>query len=215
VIFDHGEAKAAQMFGVFAHNLPSGATFRVTRGTTSGGTDVYDSTAMPAWPFTPLNGVYDGSVFGVFHRSSAESSARYTEFIFSTAAANLTFGRAFIGPLFAPDIGASELVDSWLPPFGSLVRAESGADWIVDRPSLRSAKVLYKFLHKAQASKLHEIHRVHGVTGEVVFYPYIAGTDAAQQFGFLGTLAQMPEVGTSMTMVRDMYVLMHERGGAP
>ena len=47
---DLGNARAiVRLVALARHNLTTAATYRITAGTTLGGTDLYDSTTLPVW----------------------------------------------------------------------------------------------------------------------------------------------------------------------
>lgn len=47
---DLGSAQLARLVGLVRHNCSVGATYRITAGTTLGGSQIYDSGTLPVWP---------------------------------------------------------------------------------------------------------------------------------------------------------------------
>lgn len=213
--FDHGSAKAAQLFCLFGHNCGSIDTVEVDRGTTLGGTDVANEAPVAVWPFTPLDGVYNGGHFGIFVVLGSESTARYTRITVS-GSATMRFSRPFVGRLFVPTYSAEsgKLEDGWQDPNSSLIRGESGADSAWERPEQRMAAFDYSALDQASGLVFHEIVRTHGITGEVV---YVRSMNRAiqQQLGFLATMQRLSALQNPFFGHNSAAVALVERGGAP
>ena len=217
IIFDHGSAKAAQCFALFAtYNIASTNTITVTRGTTSGASDVLSLSAVTCWPFTPLDGVYDGSHFGIIVVAPSETTARYTK-IYVNTASYCRIGRTFVGPLFNPTYKTevNNETDDWLPDFSTVERTENGADWAAVRSRLRSKKMGFNLLSDAETSKLHEMQRLHGITSEYVVIPDMDDRARTQQYGFLATARQLSSLEWPHSLWRGVALGFDERGGAP
>ncbi len=215
IIFDHGTAKSAQCFGIFAHNIvdPT-ATITVTRGTTSGDDDVYAGSAMTCWPFSPLNSDYDGAFFPIIVVTPQATTAQFTQIVISTSAV-VRIGRIFIGSVFATEIGVTKRTDDWMPDFSTVDRTESGADWVASRPRLRHPVIEYGALTRTEASLLAEIQRTHGVTGEVVYLPETNDRSQTQQFGCLAMMRQLSALEAPFWKHNSVSIGFDERGGAP
>ena len=217
ITIDHGTAKGARVFALFAHSgVGASATIGVTRGTTSGGSDVYASDAEACWPFTPIDDDRDGSRFGLCVIAGAESTARYTQ-ITVTGDAPMRFGRLFVGRLFVPtwnpNYGATS--DGWMSPNSTVDRLQNGADRSWSRRELRNAAFDIAAMQSAQASLLHEIVRTHGTTGEVVYVRSTTDRAAQQQYGFLGLLRTLSALESPFFNHRSAAISIDERGGAP
>lgn len=211
IILDHGSAKSARCFGIFAHNITDPtATITVTRGTTSGGSEVYAGSAVSCWPFTPLS--YDGAAFGIIV-VTPETSARYTMIEISTSAV-VRIGRLFVGSIFSPARGSDKRTDDWLS-MSSVDRTESGADWVASRPSLRSASLAFPVLKRSEKSLVQEIIRTHGTTGECVFLGDITSQSEMQQSGFLALMRQLSALEYPFYDHNAVAIGFDERGGAP
>ncbi len=219
IIYDHTTAEVAQCFGVFAHSITNpAATIRVTRGTTSGGSDVYDSGTLACWPFTPLE--YDGGHFGLFVIAGAPSTARYTKIeIAYVDAGYKRIGRTFVGPMivpyYNPEYGNS--TDGWRDVASSVERAESGADWVTQRTELRSATFNMPAMARSdgKGSLLHEIMRTHSIAKEVVYVRDTEDRDRQQQFGFLGIMRSLSALENPHYLYNSAALAIDERGGAP
>jgi len=215
IIFDHGSAKAAQCFAVFAHNIEdAAATITVTRGTTSGASDVYSGSAMPCWPFTPLNSDYDGSFFGIIVVTPQPTTARYTQIAISTSAV-VRIGRPFVGPVFSAGIGVTKRADDWLPDFSNVDRIENGADWVASRARWRHPAIEYGALTRSESSLLQEVQRTHGITGEFVFLSDTVDRSEMQQYGCLAMMRQLSALEYPFWNHNSVAFGFDERGGSP
>lgn len=216
IVFDHGSAKAAAVFGLIAHTVTdASATIRVTRGTTSGAADVLDSGALTAWPFAPLDGDRDGSVFGLWVIEQ-ETTARYTKIAVSGSAV-MRFGRAFVGRIFLPTWSPPQgrTSDGWIESMSTVDRMANGTDRVWQRRQLRTAAWDSEFMSPAEASLLTEIMRTHGTTGEVVYVRDRIDRAAQQQRGFLGLLRKLGALEYPHWRFNSAPIAIDERGGAP
>lgn len=214
---DHGSAKAAQVLFIPAHNLSSAATVRLERGTTAGGTDVYAGDDLPAWPFTPLDNVYNGRHFGVTIVTPVATTARYTRIRIKdagNAAGYVQVIRPFLGQLFAPEHGPTKLTHDWIS-LSAVDRTEGGADWIYRRAPLRAANLVYGGLSQAESSQLHEILRLHDTTAEVVYVAERHDRAFQQQYGFLGLLRELSTLEYPWWTFQGIALGFDQRGGAP
>lgn len=214
---DHGSAKAAQVLFIPAHNLTSAATIRLERGTTEGGNDVYAGTDLPAWPFTPLDNVYNGRHFGLTIVTPEATTARYTRIRIKDAAnpaGYVQVVRPFIGQLFAPEYGPTKLTHDWMS-LSTVDRTEGGADWIYRRAPLRAANLVYSALSTTEASQLHEIIRLHDTTSEVVYIAERNDRAFQQQYGFLALLRELSTLEYPWWTFQGIALGFDQRGGAP
>jgi len=214
-IIDHGSAKAAQCFAIVAHNITDpAATITISRGTTSGGSDVYAGAPVACWPFAPLDDDRDGAHFPIVVVTPQPTTARYTTIAISTSD-RVRIGRPFIGPIFAPAIGVTRRTNDWLPDFSSVERTESGADWVTARPRLRHPGIEYRALSRAEGSLLQEIQRTHGTTAEVFYLGNIFDRADTQQHGCLALLRQLSPLESAFFGHNAVALGFDERGGAP
>lgn len=213
---DHGSAKTVQCVGLFAHTIPSGATVTVKRGTTSGAGDVATLGPITAGSFTPLDGVFDGKHFGIFLVFPTPNSARYTTVEFANGGSSFRLGRVFVGPMFTPDLNPEygNWKDDWLADYSAVERSDNGADWVSARRRLRSVAFTFPMASLGEASTLHEIMRINGTTGEVMYIPDYDDLAATQQYGFLGMMRQLSALENPWPLKKGVAVVIDERGGA-
>lgn len=216
IAIDHGSAVAMQCLAIVAHTLPETATVTLDCGTTPGGDEVYAGSAVDVWPFTPIDGNYDGSHFATILALPAVVSARYVT-ITIAAASGKRVGRVFLGSIFRPAVNPEygKADDGWLPDYSVVARSDNGADWVQPKARLRSVQLAYSVLTPAEASVLHEIQRTHGTTGEVLYIPDADDASVTQQYGFLGLLRQLTALDNPFWAHRAGAIAVDERGGAP
>lgn len=217
-IADHGSAVDVGVVLLAAHNVTdASATVRVLRGTSSGGAEVYDTTALAAWPFTPLVGSRDGARYPlVVVLPATAGAARYTTVIVDVAGgAAARVGRPFIGPLFRPTYNPVSLVDGYREPNSELARMANGADWPLRRAEQRSPALVFGALTHAEGRLLDEIIYTHTVTDEVVYVPDTTDRAEQQRRGVLGTLRQLGALEYPIWRHNGVAVSVDERGGTP
>lgn len=216
ILIDHGSAREAQVFGLFAHQVAeAAATIRVRRGTTSGGSEVWDSGVQPCWPFAPLNADRDGAHFGLWIVAPQATLARYTRIDLAGGPAVIRIGRAFVGPLFLPRFSPSVVTDGWRDPNSVLDRLANGRDTAWRRKEQRSVPVQFGALTDAEGSLWHEIVRTHGITQEVALVRSVTDRAVQQQHGLLGTLRGLSALERPAWMLAAVGAVIDERGGAP
>lgn len=216
LIMDHGVAVNAQYFGLFAHNnVDPLSTIRVLRGSTLGGTEVWDSAELSCWPHTPV--VYSGRRFGMHVVAPANTLARYTKITVTSSMPFLRVGRPMVAPLFLPTHNPSygNLSDGWMDSFSSVARADGGADEVWQRHGLRSAPFGFSALTDAEASVFYEIMGTHDITGEVAFVRSTYDRALQQQRGFLGLMRKMNPLDPRFLGYQTTALVIDERGGAP
>lgn len=192
LILDHGAARSVRALAIVAHNLSSAAQIRWSRGTTSGGSDVYAGGWVNAWAFAPTT--YDGTRHAAMRVLSADTSARY-DLIEIDDTANpdgyVQIGRVFLGTGVVPTINAQYGLHDSLRDLSATDRSDSGALWVTARRTLRTVSFLLPRLTIAEGDECHEMMRVCGTAQEVLYLPSCDNTAHMQRYGFLGTLDEM------------------------
>lgn len=217
-IIDHGVAVDAQVFSLQAHTAidPVG-DITVTRGTTSGGSDVLSLATVSTWPFAPLDDDFDGGHFAIWVIAPAVSSARYTKIAINNTGA-MRFGRLFMGRLFLPTYNPKygRIADNWQASASTADRTRGGAAqfWRRGR-SQRAAPFEYTALPPSEASVWSEIERTHDVTAELGWIRHTHDRAVQQQRGFVGTLRQLSGLENPFFGHQSAAVALDEIGGAP
>lgn len=209
---DWGSAKTARVLVLLGHNLSSAATIRWKRGTTLGAGDVYDSTAVSAWRFTPLT--YDGRVWGVWVVQPSATAARYESIeIVDTGNADgyVEVAHPWIGDVFVPAINAQLGLKSTMRDLGSKERTEGGTPVVISRQRLQGETFVLADLTSTEARTVRQIQHWAGTTEEVLYSPDIDDPVVTQADGFVGTFddlgaieyAQLARRGVPISLTRD------------
>jgi hypothetical protein len=192
--FDHGSAKSSLALWIYQHNLSSTAQVQLLRGTTAGGSDVYNGSFIPAWNFTPRT--YDGRRHGVLLLMPAVNSARYTTLKIkdSSNVSGWVELKAFmpnnvITPSYLPDYGLKDMVKD----LGSKDSSDWGRNWSEERRTMRGVKFVLGMLTLDLADDLHEMSRIEGRTRPVLYLADLSDMETCQRYGFLGTFEQQGE----------------------
>jgi hypothetical protein len=207
-----------RVFFIPAHNVTSAGTIRVRAGTTLGDDDAGDSGVLPAWPFTPLEGDFDGSHFGIFVVFPAEITAQYLRVNISDPTnpdGFIQISRPFWGPMFLPAISPTKLDDDWMPSFSVVERTQTGTPWIAEVPPKRAVGLSFDALTFPEASQLHEIVRTHNTARELVYVPHRSDRAAMQQYGFLALLRSLGAFRYAFWKHKGIAIGFDEYGGAP
>lgn len=192
---DWGSAQTARVLSICGHNLSSAATVRWKRGTTPSGTDVYDSTALAAWGFSPI--VYDGDHWHVSIVQPAATSARYERIeIIDTANPDgyVELARLFIGDVLEPEGDADMGARYADRDLGTKERTESGTPVVIARPVLSGAVAVLGDLTPAEARTLRNLRTWAGTTEEVWVSPDIDDAEVTQADGFVGTFDELSPI---------------------
>lgn len=186
---DNGSAVGVRALALVAHNLSVDAQVRWSRGTTSGGNEVYAGSWVDAWRFTPHT--YNGMRHAFIWILDAATSARYdTIEIDDTTNADgyVQIGRLFLGSGFVPEVNAQYGLQDGLRDLSGIDRSDSGALWVTARRTLRTVSFLLPRLTLSEGDDIHELQRVCGTSQEVLYVPEVSNTAASQRYGFLGTM---------------------------
>lgn len=213
VLLDLGQARSLRGLAAINHNCSSAALWRITLGTTSGGSEVYSSGWINVWQMAfdgdliewEQAGWWEGitddeylrAPYAAVHVMSQFYSARYATIEFDdTANADgyLQIGRLFIGGGLVPTYNYSyDAADGWEDP-STVERGDAGGEFAVVRPKLRTARFSLDWLTPAEAEYVHEMHRRVGTTGDVLYVPDATDADTAQRYGFVGRLRALSPI---------------------
>ena len=199
---DLGNASTIVRFVALArHNLTTAATYRITAGTTVGGTDIYDSTTLPVWPAVYLpedlewedDNWWEGQISAVAaqgypialeHDCDANIRARYWR-IALTDAANpagyVELARLWMGPLWAPQRNLSYGAGLTWEARSVSEYSLGGVLFSEPRPPARVLRLTLNALNDAEAyGTILDAQRRVGTDGEVWVIPN--WDDAARRF---------------------------------
>ena len=225
---DFGAAKQVRCVSLANHNLSAAATFRVTFGSTAGGSDVWDSGWKPAWRMafddlvewesvTWWTGVagdeYLRSPYAVMAVADDIYSARYvTVEINDTANADgyVQIGRLFVGGFLQPTYNPEYGLQDGLRDLSTTDAAESGAFWGNEKRRLRYTSFVLGWVTPTDAAYLHEMQRTLGTIGEVLYIPYPENPGESQRWGYLGRLSELSAIDYPYYRVRSLPLKLEE-----
>jgi len=202
---DFGTPRALRAVVLQAHNLSQAASWRITLGTTPGGTEVYDGAGQAAW-FLPFTGPeeweaddwwgiaqdeYTGHPHLALQLLPSTLNARYMDVLIddtSNSAGYVQLGRIYAGELWQP---AYNMV--YGAEYGhedaSTVERTVGGGVVADRQrATRTAAITFDLLSDTERAWAYEIQRRARTTEEVLWLPTLTDYQDAQRYGFLGTL---------------------------
>lgn len=217
ILIDLGSAKAPTLFALVAHTCTdASATITLTGGTSSGGSEVYAGSALPAWPFSPLDDDRDGSHFPLIVYAQSAGSARYWK-LAAAGSSTMRFGRLWVSRVFLPDYSPEygSISDGWMESYSTVDRGGNGADQSWSRRELRSVALEYPAMSQAQGSLWHEIQRAHGIASEVFYLADTQDRARQQQLSFLGLMRKLGPLENPFYRHNSAAVGIDERGGAP
>jgi hypothetical protein len=200
---DFGSARSLRVFALVNHNLSSAALWRVSLGTSSGGTQVYAGAWVNVWQLSLEAGLsslgvqdadYQRWPFAAVHCLTAPLSARYlTIEVDDTTNTDgyVQIGRAFAAGAFQFAVNPAFGLKDGLRDLSSKASAESGAVWSTPRRRLRQVDFSHPQLTLAEGDTLHEAQRHLGTVDEVFYVPDPTDAAATQRYGFLGQLQEL------------------------
>lgn len=213
LLVDHGSAKAKRVFALMGDNASSAATIRIKCGTTPGGAEVLDTGAISRWHFSPLAG-HVGALYEAIIPLDAEVSSRYDtiEIVDTTNPAGyLDVGRLFIG---------RALAFTWNPRWGlreghadlsKVGLAYGGADWPQVNRRPRTVSFEAGDMTLSEGDLALEIEQLSGLTGEVLFAPYVGVPARMQRAGMVGQMRALDGVGFPVYNTRSKAFSIRQR----
>jgi hypothetical protein len=170
VRIDAGTAVTWRMGGVFRTNLTTDATVRFKLGTTAGGSDVYDSTA--------LTGIRAG--YGQLVKDFGQDfSARHCEIAIDDPGnpdGSLSVGLAYAGPAWAPSRSMSATSAFFREAGSNTLRSQGGQEFPSVDWRRRGWALEIEWLSEAEVmSDLVELDRISGDGRNVLYVPFPGG----------------------------------------
>lgn len=225
---DLGAIKPLRCFALINHNLSAAATWRVLIGSTAGASDVHASGWENVWQmvFDDLVewesaiwwlGVADSeylrSPYAAMRAAAEIYSARYVTIEISDTAnvdGYVQVGRLFVGGSLQPTYNASYGLQDGFKDLSSTDSSESGALWGTERRRMRYTSLVLNWLTTTEASYIHEMQRLLGTLGEVLYIPYPADMGESQRYGYLGRLSELSAIEYPYYNVRSLPVKIEE-----
>lgn len=228
--FDLGAGRLLRCFALCNHNLSATAQWRVTLGSSAGGSDIYDSGMVNVWrmtfdnlfewesaswwttsrpddyyraPFMALNIADDfyEAQYGTVYIDDSENTDGYVQ-----------IGRFFAGGGFQPNYNPKYgLQDSW-SDLSTVDQSESGEFWYVERRRLRAVSFALQWLTTAEAAYIHDMQRRLGLIGDVLYVPYPDDIGESQRYGFVGRLSELSAIEYPYFQHRSVGFKIEEKG---
>ena len=192
LIIDFGLSLSAALLGVMGTNLTSTATMQLRSSDIDPTVTTnleYDSGSIAA-------GVKDG--YGAIYKSFTSTNSRYWRLDLADASviSNLQIGRVYLGPYWQPGINM-ELDWSVTPLDESrMARSYGGQSYPDARPKRRVLQFTLDFQTEVDMyDNAFALARVHGIVGDILAIPDIAGTYVSEQsvWGQLATSEPISE----------------------
>lgn len=204
VNIDLGSARTLRCFALVNHNLSSAAQWRVSLGTTSGGTDVYAGSWTDVWSLTLEAGLsslgidddqYQSKGFAAIQFLASYKTARHlTIEVDDTTNPDgyVQWGRVFAAGAFIPR--AAQIIGAisrgWID-LSTSARAESGTKSSTARRRIRQEAITIEAMTDTEFDTVHEMQRHLGTVDEVFYVAHTSNASAMQRYSFL---AQMEEL---------------------
>lgn len=193
------------------HNLSVAAQWRITIGTSSGASDVYDSGFISVWQVAFDNDLAEfestaywqelisnqniKSSFSVISAlGNASYSDRYVRIeIDDTGNSDgyITIGRVGVWGGIQPAVNASWGAQNNWEDISEISKSLAGELIYYKRRLFRTADITFDWLTDAEAANVYELMRRQGQTGEVLFVYDPADMAKTQRYGFRGRLRRL------------------------
>lgn len=192
---DLGAARSIGMVALIAHNISAGATWQLTFGTSSGGSQVYDSGSLNM-TFSAIT-AEDRAGFNptIVHVPSSVQSARYVRVAItdtSNADGYVEIGRCVVCERYVPTVNMALGVQLGLED-ETIATDTDGLSTVYDaRPVRRTASFVLDHQTAAEGmGTIWKLQRLLGKSGQTLFVYDIADTTYLHERSFLGTLREL------------------------
>lgn len=204
VNIDLGSSRVLRCFALVNHNLSSDAQWRISLGTTSGGTEVYAGSWTDVWALTLEAGLsslgiddddYQSKGFPAVQFLPAYQTARYVTIEVDDTTnpdGYVQWGRVFAAGAFIPRVAQiiGAISRGWID-LSTSSRAESGTKSSTARRRIKQEAITIEAMTDSEADTIHEMQRHLGTIDEVFYVPHTSNAATLQRYGFL---AQMEEL---------------------
>lgn len=192
---DLGVARSIGIIALVGHNISPGATWRITGGTSSGGSQVYDSGALNMTFSAEDAEDRDGIDFAAVHIPASAQSARYWRIAItdtSNTDGYVEIGRAVIAGKFQPTVNM--LTGPRLGLETPTVRSETdGGGFVFDAKPVRRT-MRFVLDHQTQAEALGTVWKMQrqlGTSGQLFWVYDSADTTYMHERAFLATMREL------------------------
>jgi hypothetical protein len=215
--------RALRAVALINHNLDQDANWRVTVGSASGGSDVYDTGWQGAWAMTFdsemiewsadnwWGGIADSDYLRhpwiVCAPMTAYYSGQYVRIEIdntSNADGYVQIGRVFVGGGFVPRYNAERSIAEGWNDGTSITTGPGGVEFIAEQRRARFARFALPRLEIEDFKRAFELQRRMGIGGEVLFLPNTYSLQDAQRRGFLGRMRELNALESTATDVRSV-----------
>lgn len=230
VHIDLGQARSLRGIAAINHNCGLADQWRVTFGSTSGASDIYDTGWQDVWQMAfdsdlvewEEAGWWEGiaddeylrAPYMAAHVTAQYYSARYVTIewdVTANADGYLQVGRLFVGGGLVPALNMDyDGADSWLD-LSSVERADTGSEFAVVRPKVRVARFDLSWLTPAEAEYWHEAQRRLGTTGDLMYAGDPDNPDALQRYGFVGRQRELSPIRYPRALTRATTIEIVEK----
>lgn len=220
---DLSTVRALRAVALINHNLSQDANWRVTIGSSSGGSDVYDTGWQGAWAMTfdsemiewAADNWWGGIADSDYLRHPwiicapmiAYYSGQYVRIeIDDTTNADgyVQIGRVFVGGGFVSRYNAQVNIAEGWNDRTTITTGPSGVEFIDEQRRSRYARFSLPRLELEDFKRVFELQRRLGIGAEVLFLPNTYSLQEAQRRGFLGRLRELNALESVTTNVRSV-----------
>lgn len=204
-ILDLGATRNIRAVGIMGHNLTTSATLEINVGTTSGGSEAYNGSAVSCWPMATLQssmasyGVEDDSWYTdpwpVIQVLPDYAAGRYVQFkIVDTSNPDgyVELALAFAGGGLIP--GHNMDYQAYSDGFDDFSGAEYGPNGALlpyARDRVKTQGFVLSWMTHTEMAIIREMERQCGMVGDVLYVPDCGDMAFTQRYGFLGTMREM------------------------
>ncbi len=211
IIVDHGSAVTARVVWMAGDNMSGGANWRVLRGSTASGSDVYAGSLVPRWRITPPT--YDGTVYGACIVMPTANSARYTTIEIEDTAnpdGYVQAGQLLIGDVLTFTHGPSVGLQHGIRDLSTITEAESGASWVTERRKQRGVSFVLDGIEDTEADSLQDLRMHIGTHGQAIYIPSLTDAAQTQRYGFLGRMSELSAIDYPYNRYRSLPMKLTE-----
>lgn len=212
------------------HNLSPAAKWRITIGSTPGGSDIYDSGWLDCWRMTFDLGLLPWGMAGLWRHIDAQEfvghdrdvnhvitggwmDGRYVTIEIDDTTnpdGHVFIGRPFVGGGLQPVDNFNWGMSEGWKDRTTVQQTPGGAKYFQNVAPARFADFSLDWLQAAEFERVYEMQRLLGVSGELYWIPDPSDADAMQRRGFLGTMRELTPIEWPYVGVRKKAFRLEE-----